>query len=79
MKDLIQKLVETPGPSGSENVIREKIQAEVGAYADEMRVDALGSLIVRKGQKQPGGLRIMLSAHTPSVFDLNGCVDSNMK
>jgi len=77
MKELIQKLVETPGPSGSENLIREKIQAEVSASADEMRVDTLGSLIVRKGLKQPGGLRIMLSAHIDEIGLMVTHVDEN--
>ncbi len=67
MKDLIKKLVETPGPSGSEHVIREAIRAEVVPYADEVRVDALGNLIVRKGQKGPEGQRIMLSAHMDEI------------
>lgn len=67
MKDLIKKLVETPGPSGAENAIREAIRAEVAAYADEIRVDALGNLIVRKGQKTSEGQRIMLSAHMDEI------------
>jgi endoglucanase len=67
MKGLIKKLVEIPGPSGAEYAIREAIRAEIAAYADEIRVDALGNLIVRKGHKGPGGERIMLSAHMDEI------------
>jgi tetrahedral aminopeptidase len=64
MKSLIQKLVETTGPSGYESRIREVIRAEVAPYADEIRVDALGNLIVRKGQT---GKKIMLAAHMDEI------------
>ena len=49
MKPLIRKLTETFSPSGYESAIREGIRLEVEPLADEVRVDALGSLIVRKG------------------------------
>ena len=64
MKSLIQKLVETTSPSGYEAAIRAVIRAEVEPLADEVRVDALGNLIVRKGQ---GGHKIMLSAHVDEI------------
>ncbi|MCU0485246.1 MAG: M42 family metallopeptidase [Anaerolineales bacterium] len=64
MKSLIQKLVETTSPSGYEAAIRAVIRAEVEPLADEVRVDALGNLIVRKGQ---GGHKIMLSAHIDEI------------
>lgn len=64
MKDLIKKLTETYGPSGSEDTIREIIRNEVVAYADEVRVDALGNLIaVKKGSKP----KIMLAAHMDEI------------
>jgi putative aminopeptidase FrvX len=67
MKSLIQKLVETPGPSGFEYEIRDAIREEIGDAADEVRVDALGSLIARKGTKTDGGLRVMISAHMDEI------------
>lgn len=67
MKPLIQKLVETPGPSGYETLIREQIRAEVQSLADEVRVDALGNLLARKGRGSPGGRKIMLSAHMDEI------------
>lgn len=67
MKQLIQKLVETVGPSGYEQAIREVVRGEIKDYADEIRVDAMGNLIARKGKKTDGGLRIMLSAHMDEI------------
>lgn len=67
MKSLIRKLVETPSPSGYESQIRAVIRSEVEPLADELHVDNLGSLIARKGQVGPGGLKIMLSAHMDEI------------
>ena len=67
MKSLIQKLVETPGPSGFEYAIRDVIHEAIGEHADEIRVDALGSLIARKGTKTEQGLRVMISAHIDEI------------
>jgi len=64
MKSLIQKLVETTGPSGYESQVRDVIRAEVTPYADDIRVDALGNLIARKGQS---GKKIMLAAHMDEI------------
>ena len=51
MKELIQKLVETVGPSGYEAAVREVVRAEIAGLVDDIRVDALGNLIARKGTK----------------------------
>lgn len=77
MKELIKKLIETPGPSGSEHVIREVIRKEVEGLADEVRVDALGNLIVRKGVKAEGGMRVMISAHIDEIGVMVTHVDEN--
>jgi endoglucanase len=67
MKALIKKLVETTGPSGYEAQIRAVVRAEVEPYADEITVDALGNLIVRKGKRQANGMKIMLAAHIDEI------------
>jgi putative aminopeptidase FrvX len=64
MKKLIEKLIQTPGPSGYESQIRQVVRAEIEAFADEVKVDALGNLIARKGE---GGKKIMLSAHMDEI------------
>ncbi len=69
MKNLIQKLVETVGPSGYEQAVREVVRAEIEGAADEVRVDAMGNLIALK--KATGGgerpTRVMLSGHMDEI------------
>lgn len=77
MKSLIQKLVETNSPSGYESKIRTVIRAEVEVYADEIRVDPMGSLIVRKGQLSSQGRRIMLAAHMDEIGLMATHIDEN--
>ena len=77
MKALIQKLVETHSPSGYESDIRSTIRAEVESYADEIRVDALGNLIIRKGAGSPEGKKIMLAAHMDEIGVIVTHVDDN--
>jgi endoglucanase len=77
MKSLIKKLVETVGPSGYESRIREVVRAEVEKYADEISVDAMGNLIVKKGEKKEGGLKVMLSAHIDEIGVMVTHVDKN--
>jgi putative aminopeptidase FrvX len=77
MKNLIQKLTETFSPSGFESAIREVIRTEVEGLADEVRVDALGSLIVRKGVKGRNGRRIMLAGHMDEIGLIATHIDGN--
>lgn len=77
MKALIQKLVESIGPSGYEDAVRELVAAEIKPYADEIQVDALGNLIARKGKKSSGGMRVMLSAHMDEIGIIATHIDEN--
>jgi endoglucanase len=77
MKSLIQKLVETPGPSGFEYQIRDVIREAIGTAADDIRVDAMGSLIAKKGTKTDQGLRVMVSAHIDEIGLMVTHVDDN--
>lgn len=74
---LIQKLTETPGPSGQESLIRAAVLEEIKDHADEIRTDALGSLIARVGSKQDGGMRVMISAHIDEIGLMVTHVDAN--
>lgn len=67
MKSLIQKLVETTGPSGYETQIRKAIRSEIEASADDIKVDALGNLIAFKGESSSDGKKIMLAAHMDEI------------
>lgn len=82
MKSLIQKLTETFSPSGYENAIREVIRREVEPLADELRVDALGNLIARKGPSTgaapaKGKKRLMLAAHMDEIGLIATHIDEN--
>lgn len=66
MEELLRKLTETYGPSGSEERVREVIIAEAQGLVDGHSVDALGNLIVHK--KGDGhGLKVMLAAHMDEI------------
>ncbi len=80
MKPLIQKLVETHGPSGFENQVREIVRAEVESLVDQVRVDNLGNLIAQIGEKtnsESKGLRIMLVAHMDEIGVIATHIDDN--
>lgn len=75
MKELIAQLVETYGPSGNEEVIREKIAAMIRPYVDEVKVDRLGNLIaVKRGN---GGKKIMFAAHMDEIGVVITHIDDN--
>lgn len=74
MRELIRRLTETYGPSGIEERIRDVIRAEVEPLADEVRVDPLGSLVVRK-QGSGKGKRIALAAHMDEIGVMVSYVD----
>ncbi|MFN8421331.1 MAG: M20/M25/M40 family metallo-hydrolase [Anaerolineae bacterium] len=63
-KSLIKTLVESWGPPGYEHKIRAVIQELVADLADEIRVDAAGSLICRIGS---GGKKVMIAAHMDEI------------
>ncbi|HEY5983607.1 MAG TPA: M42 family metallopeptidase [Anaerolineales bacterium] len=71
MKQLLQRLTDAFGPSGHESGIRELIRKEVRGLADDVRVDALGNLIVHKrpAVKARGGAwrKIMVAPHMDEI------------
>ena len=69
MKKLLQKLTEVFGPSGYEDNVREIVRVEVEPLVDEIKVDVLGNLIVRKGpgKKVAGAKKIMVAAHMDEI------------
>ncbi len=77
MKPLIQKLVETQGPSGYEGQIRAVVRSEIEPYVDDLQVDALGNLIARKGAGSAEGIKIMLAAHIDEIGVMVTQVDEN--
>jgi putative aminopeptidase FrvX len=62
---LLKRLIETPGVSGREERQREIAREELGSLTDEVRTDALGSVIGTK--KGSGDGRVMVAAHTDEI------------
>ena len=77
MKELLKSLVETTGPTGREDEVRELVQSLIEPYGDEMFTDVMGNLIARKGEKSENGLRIMFSAHIDEIGVVATLVDDN--
>lgn len=77
MKSLIQKLVETTGPSGYESKVRDLVLTEIKEHVDQTRIDGLGNLIAIKGEKSDKGKTIMLAAHLDEIGIIVTHVDDN--
>jgi endoglucanase len=65
--ETIRKLVETYGPSGHEAPIRDTILQEIEGLADDVSVDAMGSIVAWKRSIKPDSASIMLSAHMDEI------------
>jgi putative aminopeptidase FrvX len=64
-QELLRRLIETPGVSGREEQQRGIAREELGALTDEVRTDALGSVIgTKKGRDD---VRVMVAAHTDEI------------
>lgn len=64
--DLLKRLCETPGISGSEDPIRKVVAAELGPLIDSLAVDSMGSVIGTKSGAE-GGPRVMIAAHIDEI------------
>lgn len=64
--ELLTRLTETFGPSGFEDEIREVIREAVAPLADELWVDPLGSLVVRR-EGTGAGQKVVLAAHMDEI------------
>ena len=77
---LLEQLTTTPGIAGREHRVRDLIRRQTRGLFDEMRVDAMGSLIgvkkpTKKGRGKP--LRVMLAAHMDQIGFMVKHVDDN--
>jgi putative aminopeptidase FrvX len=78
VKELIKELTEAFGPSGSEDAVRELIKKRISGHVDEVRTDALGSLIaLKKGRAKRGvqARKVMLAAHMDEIGVIISHVD----
>lgn len=72
--DLLRELSDAFGPSNHEEHVREIISRVIKPFVSDIRVDALGNLIVHR----PGtnGKRLMLDAHTDEIGIMVRHIDS---
>ncbi len=64
---LLQRLCDAVAVSGDEGPIRAIVKEQISAYADEIKIDAIGNLLATRrgtGEKQ---LKVMLAAHMDEV------------
>ncbi|MCB0101134.1 MAG: M42 family peptidase [Anaerolineales bacterium] len=64
---LLEKLCNAMSVSGDEGEVRRIVLEEVKPYADEIKVDALGSVLVRKKGAGKKPLRVLIDAHMDEV------------
>jgi endoglucanase len=67
MLELLKELCTLRGVSGCEDEVREFIRAQAAPYADSIRTDALGNLLVFKKGKRATGNKLLLAAHMDEV------------
>lgn len=64
---LLEKLCNAMAVSGDEGEVRRIVLEEIKPYADEVKVDALGSVLARKNASVNKPLRVLLDAHMDEV------------
>ena len=67
MLELLKELCRLNGVSGAEDPVRNFIQTQAQPYADSLRSDALGNLIVFKRGKKSNENKLLLAAHMDEV------------
>ena len=67
MLNLVKELCALPGVSSFEEEVRAFLMDRAATFADDMRVDAMGNLIVFKKGKKSTGNKLMLCAHMDEV------------
>lgn len=67
MLELLKQLCLLNGVSGDEGEVRAFLRAQAEPYADSIRTDALGNLIVFKKGAKATGNRLLLAAHMDEV------------
>ena len=67
LKAELKKLSASVGVSGFEQLLAQEIAALFAPYADEVKIDALGSVIAVKKSANPNAKKIMLDAHMDEI------------
>ena len=73
--EFLQRLVETPGPSGYEQPIQDVVRAYVAEFADQVQTDLHGNVIASRNPQ--GELRLMLAGHCDQIGMLVSHIDAD--
>ncbi|HOM17441.1 MAG TPA: M42 family metallopeptidase [Thermoguttaceae bacterium] len=63
--NFLQKLIETPSPSGYEGPIQQVVREYISPYADQVRTDVHGNCIAVKNPE--ASMRVMLAGHCDQI------------
>lgn len=74
---MLQRLIQARGPSGDEGEVRAIVKEFAAPYADEIIVDALGSVIVRVDGTDKDAPTVMVCAHMDEVGLIITAVQDN--
>ena len=72
--ELLKQLCETPGIAGREERVRAVVADELRPLVDDLRIDALGSVV---GTKRGDGPRVMLAAHMDEIGFIVSHIDDH--
>ena len=75
--ELLRDLCETPGIPGREERVRTLVEESIEGLFDDVRTDAMGSLICTRKAKKSGGPRVMLAAHMDEIGFYVKHIDDN--
>ncbi len=64
---LLERLSNAVGVSGEENEVRAIVMEAVKPFADEVKVDALGNVLVTRKAKTANPVRVMIAAHMDEI------------
>jgi len=64
---LLERLTNAVGVSGDEGAVRKIVLEEVESHADEVKIDALGNVLVTKKGTRRKRLKVMVAAHMDEV------------
>ena len=67
MIETLKTLCALNGVSGDEDAVRDYLRTQAEPYADAIRTDALGNLIVFKRGRRATGSKLLLCAHMDEV------------
>lgn len=72
--EFISKITAMPGTSGYEQPVAEAVRGAFLPFVDEVKIDAVGSVVARQKGKGP---KVMLCAHLDEIFMLTTDVESD--